>query len=112
MFIYHYVKYGMVRLQETSHRRPTFSNLRKRAQEVKKKSLSILPVLCILWESVPFLRMEIFLIIKVMKVNAKMQCLKFNQFCIRFYVTIQGKYQAKAIGYEVNYGKSKDFDCG
>jgi len=35
------------------------------------------------------------------RVKAKMQCLKFNQFCTRFYVSIHGKYRADAIGYEV-----------
>ena len=35
------------------------------------------------------------------KVKVKMQCLKFNQFCTRFYVSIHGKYRADAIGYEV-----------
>jgi hypothetical protein len=29
-----------------------------------------------------------------------MQCLKFNQFCTKFYVAIQGKYRSKVIGYE------------
>jgi len=30
----------------------------------------------------------------------KMQCLKLNQFCTRFYVTIQGKCRANAIRYK------------
>jgi hypothetical protein len=34
------------------------------------------------------------------KGKVKMQCLKLNQFCTRIYVTMQGKYRAKAIGYE------------
>jgi hypothetical protein len=54
--------------------------------------------------------MEIFLIIKVIKVNAKMQYLKFNQFCTRFYVAIKGKYRAKAIGYEAISNKLSCLD--
>lgn len=53
--------------------------------------------------------MGIFLIIKVMKLNDKMQYLRINQFCTRFYVAIQGKYQAKKIGYELTKGKLQLF---